>query len=42
MAADDLKAYFEDEDLLIQIERYEADLKSGRVIVVDWPRQNRT
>ncbi|CAN5514198.1 hypothetical protein BH10BDE1_BH10BDE1_13870 [soil metagenome] len=34
MTAYDLKAYLEDQDLRIQIERYEKDLKSGKVIVV--------
>jgi hypothetical protein len=34
MAAYDFKAYFEDGDLRFQIQQYENDLKSGKVIVV--------
>ena len=34
MAAYDFKAYLEDGDLRLQIEHYEKDLKSGKVIVV--------
>lgn len=34
MTAYDFKAYFEDADLRLQIEHYEADLNSGEVIVV--------